>query len=211
MRFLRLEPFDDASVWNAWIGKKAVSNKQNVDRLHTIGKSIILRRTKEEVGAMSTEMANIPPKIVEDIPVEFSEAENEIYQYLFDHAKEIMTNFLHAQQDRLDEMQGAANNYIAAGARRKAKKNDIEKNVSFSQVLVLLTRLRQGAVLPYLIKTMLEDSEGGDDDDDESYDVFNDPISAKNPVFEPGFRSAKIRAVSKPSLHVLFCDSSSVS
>jgi hypothetical protein len=144
---------------------------------------------------MSNEVEAIPPKYFEDILVELSEAEDVVYQYLFDYAKEIMTNFLQAQKDRLDEMQGAANNFVAGLKRNQKKKNkDHEGNRNFSTVLVLLTRLRQGAVLLHLIKTMLE----GDDDEglDNSYDPITDPIDAKNPVLEAGYESSKIKAVS---------------
>jgi len=93
-------------------------------------------------------------------------------------------------------MQYAANKFLQ-GAQRKKNKDGGDRR--FSELLVLLTRLRQLAVLPYLIKTMLQDDDDGSDSDDadmdDGFNPLNDPINKKNPVFDELFHSSKIKAV----------------
>jgi len=173
--------------------------------LHLIGKALLLRRTKEEIDATAEDANKIPAKHIEDVHVALSDAEEAVYTDLFDYAKSIMRSFLDQQKDRL-EMQNAANNYVA-GAMKKSRSNKTRtesteeadhrfSTIRFSTILVLITRLRQLAVLPYLIKTMLEDDDKRDDGDDVAYDALSDPINSKNPIFKKNYKSTKIKAVS---------------
>lgn len=194
VRFLRLEPFDDKKVWDFWIGLKTIKPGCS-KRFETIGKALLLRRTKAEVASLS-DIEPLPTKHIEDVRVQLSEAEEPVYKCLFDYAKNTMTKFLAAREERMAAQQGAAYSYVsnAMKGRSRKQKNDEGDDEKFSNILVLITRLRQLPVLPFLIKTMLEDENA--DDEEESYDVLNDPVNALNPVFDPGFRSSKMKAVS---------------
>jgi hypothetical protein len=163
-------------------------------RLQLIGKALLLRRTKDEVNASSDEMQRLPPKHVEEIPVTLSEKEEAVYTILFDYAKSKMKMFLEAQKDRQEEMQHAANNYVA-GAMKKKKKNGGGEDNKFATLLALITRLRQLAVLPWLIQTMLndDDSRDSDDSDTEDYNPLDDPVNRKNEIFQPGFKSVYLQ------------------
>jgi len=88
IKFLRLKPFDDAKTWEFWIGLKTLSKLTagSSERLHTIGKSLILRRTKAEVGEVGGDVPSIPPKTVTDIPITLSHAERQVYDHLHEFA-----------------------------------------------------------------------------------------------------------------------------
>jgi transcription termination factor 2 len=95
--------------------------------------------------------------------------------------------FLKAKDARNEEMQKAANQFIAGRAR--PLKQSEEK--SFTHIFTLILRLRQCAVLPILIKSMVDE----DDDLDYSaeYDPIEDMVSLKNPIFSEDFKSAKLQ------------------
>jgi len=194
MKFLQLRPFDDPKVWNHWIGMKFVP-AANRERLHIIGKAMVLRRTKEDVKKSGGNMVSIPDKLVEDVELEMHLSERAIYDHLEEFAKQQFKNFLKAQADRKNTLQGAAYTYEAGKAKR-GKKGAVgqPEAYQYSHMFALLTRLRQASVLPFLMRTMLDDAE---EDDDLSYDALNDPINAKNPVLDHLYKSSKIRAVSR--------------
>jgi SNF2 family DNA or RNA helicase len=83
VKFLRLKPFDDAKLWEFWIGLKTVSKtKDSTTRLSTIGKSLILRRTKAEIGETGGDVPSIPPKTVKEVKVKLSDEERKVYDHL---------------------------------------------------------------------------------------------------------------------------------
>ncbi|CAG7837389.1 unnamed protein product [Allacma fusca] len=151
VKFLRLEPFSEAQVWESWIGMKAV-NAQSAERLNTI-----------------------------------AQEERDIYDHLDSFATKEFRAFLKAKELRNEEMQKAANQFMAGRAR--PLKQSEEK--SFTHIFTLILRLRQCAVLPILIKSMLDEDE--DLDYSAEYDPIEDMVSMKNPVFSEDFKSAKLQ------------------
>ena len=85
VKFLRLSPFDDPQVWESWIGMKIVG-KQQAERLCTVTKCLLIRRTKEEVMKDAKDgessMKAIPPKTVVDVTVDLKPEELEVYEHL---------------------------------------------------------------------------------------------------------------------------------
>jgi transcription termination factor 2 len=206
-KFLRASPFDDAFCWKYWIGLKSVP-AVNLGRLHTLGKAVILRRTKLEVA--DTGLAQIPPKTVIDVVLELNPEEEKIYQHLEDFAKQQFKTWESNKKNAEDNKQRAADQYVAKGKGKKGNNDggcgDLDERnsdpVKFSHIYVLLMRLRQFVVLPFLIKVMLE-GEGVDEEEsieEVSYDAEFDPVNSKNPVFCVGYKSTKIRAVSPINL-----------
>jgi len=87
VKFIRLTPFEDPKLWDHWIGLKKLSDTANSQlRLSVIGQSLVLRRTKAEIGAVGDGPV-IPPKVVKEVEVELSEGEREIYEHLEKHAQ----------------------------------------------------------------------------------------------------------------------------
>lgn len=192
IKFLRMVPFHEPKVWDYWIGLKQVrKTKEAQQRLQTIGKALILRRTKEEVQAVGGNVRRIPPKTIEIIKVELTPAEKRVYDHLMKYSAEMFKDFLVNKEQRDIELERAVSTYAHRQARKEAPPDDI----SFSHLFALITRLRQCAVLPYLIERMLEYEEV---DSDASFDEDNDEhlVSKRNPIFDRLYQSSKIKRVS---------------
>jgi SNF2 family DNA or RNA helicase len=192
-KFLRASPFDDAFYWKSWIGLKSVPT-ENLGRLHALGKAVILRRTKLEVADVG--LAQIPPKTVIDVVLELNPDEAKIYQRLEDFAKQQFKTWESSKENDEDQC-------VAKGKGKKGNNDggcgDLNEGtqgpVKFSHNGVLLLRLRQFVVHPFLIKGMLE-GVVEDSIQEVSYDAEFDPVNSKNPVFSVGYESTKIQAVS---------------
>ncbi|CAL8124728.1 unnamed protein product [Orchesella dallaii] len=175
-KFLQLKPFDEPKVWNYWIGKKSVKGGAQT-RLHTIGKALLLRRTKEEVTLMGGNVRDIPPKVVEIVEVDLSQAERSVYDHLMLFAQTMFAKFMRNKKEKEEWRDGAA-----------------PTDIRFSHMFAVICRLRQCAVLPYLIATALEEE---DVDDNDSFDEFNEEhlISKRNPIFDRLYESSKIKKI----------------
>jgi SNF2 family DNA or RNA helicase len=189
-KFLRASPFDDAFYWKSWIGLKSVPT-ENLGLLHTLGKAIILRRTKLEVADVG--LVQIPPKTVIDVVLELHPDEAKIYQYLEDFAKQEFKTWESSKEIPEDNKQRAEDQYVAKG--NDGGCGDLDGPVKFNHINVLLLRLRQFVVHPFLIKGMLEGVDA-DGIQEVSYDAEFDPVNSNNPVFSVGYKSTKILAVS---------------
>jgi len=190
VKFIRLTPFDDPKLWDHWMGLKRVSAVANSQaRLNIIGRALILRRTKQEVGTVGA-CPSIPPKHFEDVDLELNTGEQDIYDHLEAYAKSVFKKFMEGrdEQQLKSEKQKAADKYVAS----KTKPKD-DKEVSFTTILTFLLRLRQCCVLPYLIHSMVADDVDSDADPNSS-DLPEDDeiISLRNPVFAHDHRSIKI-------------------
>lgn len=187
VKFLRMRPFDDAKVWEFWIGMKQVRKTDAQQRLHILGKALLLRRTKTEVAELGGNVQKIPPKTVEIIEIQSTPEEQRVYDYLKQFAKSMFQQFLDEAKVREEEVGGGAK-----VSKRNNQRDDVPQDIRFSHLFALLTRLRQCAVLPHLIHTMLEDEEL---DEDVSFDDTDDNhiISKLNPVFDRAYESSKLK------------------
>ncbi|CAL8115364.1 unnamed protein product [Orchesella dallaii] len=193
VKFLRMTPFDEPKVWEFWIGMKIVSKITKAqERLETIGKALILRRTKTEVESMGGNVKSIPPKTVEIIELELSPEEKRVYEHLTLYAQIMLRKFMMNKEEREDQMQAAANAYTAS--QHKQTGEGVPTDVKFSHLFALICRLRQCAVLPHLIETMLEQEEV---DEDDSFDEYKDEhlISKRNPVLHREYESTKVKRI----------------
>lgn len=202
-KFLRMKPFDDSKTWDFWIGLKQVRRATDAQqRLHLLGKALILRRTKDEVQAAGGNVKKIPPKTIEIVEVELSEAERRVNDYLVQYSKNMFKQFLEDKDQRTRELNGAAMTYTAERRKNKPQTQAPPDDIKFSHLFALLIRMRQCAVLPHLIETMLEEEEI---DEDISFDEFKDEhiISKINPVFDRLYLSSKFKRVSIPDYSLI--------
>ncbi|OCH94709.1 hypothetical protein OBBRIDRAFT_722057 [Obba rivulosa] len=105
IKFLRLEPLDDKSVWTEYIGTPVKYGQPlGVARLQTIMKCITLRRTKESRTEDGTRILALPPRRDELRYLKFDEQEQAIYDQFFteskaefnelSHKNEVMKNYV---------------------------------------------------------------------------------------------------------------------
>ncbi|PWN52623.1 hypothetical protein IE53DRAFT_311733 [Violaceomyces palustris] len=114
IKFLRLDPFTDRSVWNLYCGhkekpntllraKKAQANNSEpldtmaLARVQTIMKFLTLRRTKETKMPSGKPILSLPPKYSRVMMLDFEESEKAKYQTLHSRYKEDFEEMM--QQD----------------------------------------------------------------------------------------------------------------
>ncbi|KAF8578440.1 hypothetical protein K439DRAFT_1528852 [Ramaria rubella] len=105
IKFLRLEPFDDKSVWTEYVGGPVKFGQPlGVARLQTIMKCITLRRTKESKASDGTNILSLPPRRDELRLLKFDEKEQQIYNGFFDESK--------AEFNQMSENNEVMKNYV---------------------------------------------------------------------------------------------------
>ena len=88
IKFLRLAPLDDKSVWTEFIGTPVKYGQPlGVARLQTIMKCITLRRTKESKAEDGRKILSLPPRKDELRYLKFSQDEQVIYDQFFTESK----------------------------------------------------------------------------------------------------------------------------
>ncbi|XP_028177817.1 transcription termination factor 2 [Ostrinia furnacalis] len=76
MKFLRVTPFDDLAMWKKWIDNKSQGGQE---RLSTIMRCILLRRTKQQLQDAG-QLACLPPRSAHQRPVTLAPQEMQVYQ-----------------------------------------------------------------------------------------------------------------------------------
>ncbi|KAH8119928.1 SNF2 family N-terminal domain-containing protein [Phellopilus nigrolimitatus] len=105
IKFLRLNPFEDKTVWQEFIGVPVKFGQPlGVARLQTIMKCITLRRTKETKAQNGQAILSLPPRRDELRLLKFDEQEQRIYDEFFQesrdefkelsHKNEVMKNYV---------------------------------------------------------------------------------------------------------------------
>ncbi|TDL28201.1 hypothetical protein BD410DRAFT_824903 [Rickenella mellea] len=105
IKFLRLEPFDEKSVWQEFIGVPVKFGQPlGVARLQTIMKCITLRRTKESKAQNGETILSLPPRRDELRYLKFDEQEQSIYNEFFKESK--------AEFNELSDKNEVMKNYV---------------------------------------------------------------------------------------------------
>ena len=88
IKFLRLEPFNDKTVWTEYIGAPVKYGQPlGVARLQSIMKCITLRRTKESKAQDGQRILSLPPRRDELRYLKFDAQEQAIYDQFFNESK----------------------------------------------------------------------------------------------------------------------------
>ena len=138
IRFLRITPWNDSTKFNSHFarplkGQSRAAKDQAMEKLQVLLKAILLRRTKTST-IDGKPILNLPPRSTEARHGIFSDDEKEFYNAL-------------ETRTRLQ-----FNKYLKAGT--------VGRN--YSNILVLLLRLRQACCHPYLLRDFAEKTfEGG--------------------------------------------------
>lgn len=126
VRFLRVEPWNNFSFWRTFITVPFESKDfmRALDVVQTVLEPLVMRRTKDMKTPNGDLLVPLPPKRIEIVDVELSEAERAVYNYVFSRAKQ---SFL-------------AN--VEAGTVMKA----------FTSIFAQILRLRQACCHPILVR-----------------------------------------------------------
>lgn len=162
LKFLRCSPFDDFSHWKKWIDKSAGGQQ----RLNTIMKSLMLRRTKAQLQDRG-ELQCLPQKRIELIEVELDKDEMNVYQKIMIYSRTLFAQFLFQRAERNTDLgykeQSSKPTFMQTkdpnGAYYKmhqkfTKIHQGSKEIKSHEILVLLLRLRQICCHPGLIDSV---------------------------------------------------------
>eukprot|EP00934_Nitzschia_sp_Nitz4_P000407 Nitzschia sp. Nitz4//scaffold168_size48592//31392//34905//NITZ4_007053-RA/size48592-augustus-gene-0.23-mRNA-1//-1//CDS//3329538330//407//frame0 len=89
LKFLRLEPWCHAAVWN-----QLQQQERPLARVREILTPILLRRTKETLGPDGKPILTLPPVDFQWVPIEWSPAEKHFYRVLLRRSQSLFQGFL---------------------------------------------------------------------------------------------------------------------
>ncbi|KAI1426125.1 DNA repair protein rad-5 [Xylaria sp. FL1777] len=89
VRFLRVEPWNNFSFWRTFITAPFESKDfmRALDVVQTVLEPLVMRRTKDMKTPSGEPLVLLPPKSIEIVDVELSQAERAVYDYVFARAK----------------------------------------------------------------------------------------------------------------------------
>ncbi|TGJ75507.1 hypothetical protein E0Z10_g10984, partial [Xylaria hypoxylon] len=89
VRFLRVEPWNNFSFWRTFITAPFESKDfmRALDVVQTVLEPLVMRRTKDMKTPDGEPLVLLPPKSIEIVDVELSQAERAVYDYVFAKAK----------------------------------------------------------------------------------------------------------------------------
>ncbi|PSR79728.1 DNA repair protein rad-5 [Coniella lustricola] len=126
VRFLKVEPWNNFSFWRTFITVPFESGNfmKALDVVQTVLEPLVMRRTKDMKTPDGEALVPLPTKHIEIVDIEFSEAERNIYDFIFTRAKRTL-------QDN-----------VQAGTVMRA----------FTTIFAQLLRLRQSCCHPTLVR-----------------------------------------------------------
>ncbi|XP_011647072.2 transcription termination factor 2, partial [Pogonomyrmex barbatus] len=163
LKFLRCSPFDDLHVWKRWVDNKNAAGHQ---RLATVMKTLMLRRTKQELMAKG-DLENLPEKFIEEVTVQLDPQEQLVYEKILIYSRTLFAQFLaqRAEKEHMFDLYGgkydkpaflANPNKDTQFTKAQNKLLSMHADVKTHEILVLLLRLRQVCCHPALIHAMLD-------------------------------------------------------
>ncbi len=101
IRFLRCSPFDEYAVWKQWVDKSPVGQQ----RMNTLVKSLLLRRTKDQKSNVTgKEIVSLPPKTIVEHKMALDKEERKVYDEVFSFSQQAMINYMMKHKEHEDDM-----------------------------------------------------------------------------------------------------------
>lgn len=102
LKFLKCSPFDDIRVWKRWVDNKNASGHQ---RLATVMKTLMLRRTKQELQEQGA-LESLPTKNFEEVEVKLDSQEQLVYEKVLIYSRTLFAQFLsqRAEKDHMADL-----------------------------------------------------------------------------------------------------------
>lgn len=155
-KFLKVRGFDDLTKFKKWINLTTIDGK---NRLNARLRPMLLRRTKAELQ-IKGELQGLPEKEIEIIMFSLNTDEMNVYSKILTLSKALFAQFMRQRAQR--DMQGFGSKKDNVFSKLHAKFKQMQgatEEVKSSQILVLLTRLRQICDHPGLIDAVSESEE----------------------------------------------------
>ncbi|NP_001084942.1 transcription termination factor, RNA polymerase II S homeolog [Xenopus laevis] len=162
LRFLRCSPFDEFKLW-----KNQVDNgsRKGGERLNILTKSLLLRRTKDQMDHLGRPLVLLPQRRSELHKLTLSDKEKAVYDVIFARSRSTLQNYLkrheggtHIRTQNTDNpFERVANEFGSSQSEVSAL--PASQGSSTVHILSLLLRLRQCCGHLSLLKVVLEQLE----------------------------------------------------
>lgn len=148
-KFLRVKGFDQIAKFKRWM---QISNADGLNRLNARLRPMLLRRTKLELQNKG-QLQSLPEKHIEIISIELSTDEMNVYSRILSLSQSLFAQFMNQRTSRQEMNNMVPHNkdmFRKMHEKFRKMQGNVEE-VKSSQILVLLTRLRQICDHPGLI------------------------------------------------------------
>ncbi|XP_042666509.1 transcription termination factor 2 [Centrocercus urophasianus] len=161
LRFLRCSPFDEYKVWKYQVDN---NTKKGGDRLSLLTRSLLLRRTKDQLDSTGKPLVSLPQRSMQLHQLKLSAEEQSVYNVLFARSRSTLQSYLKRQEQKNEGREHAGSNPFEKVAQDfgYSQKEFLASSQSASQVsstahvLSMLLRLRQCCCHLSLLKVALD-------------------------------------------------------
>ncbi|KAM4730767.1 LOW QUALITY PROTEIN: transcription termination factor 2 [Anableps anableps] len=169
LKFLRCSPFDEYKLWKAQVDN---GSNRGRERLNILTKTLLLRRTKDQLDSMGKPLVCLPKRTCEEHRLKLSEDEQAVYDVVFAQSRSTLQNYLKRHEGKdLDKGNTSGVNPFDKevcsrsvaqefGVSQADAAGSSSRQVSSTvHILSLLLRLRQCCCHLSLLKKTLDSSE----------------------------------------------------
>uniref|UniRef100_A0A669QSB3 Transcription termination factor 2 n=1 Tax=Phasianus colchicus TaxID=9054 RepID=A0A669QSB3_PHACC len=161
LRFLRCSPFDEYKVWKYQVDN---NTKKGGDRLSLLTRSLLLRRTKDQLDSTGKPLVSLPQRSMQLHQLKLSAEEQSVYNVLFARSRSTLQSYLKRQEQKNEVPPGSlvlcslavAQDFGYSQKEFLASSQSASQVSSTAHVLSMLLRLRQCCCHLSLLKVALD-------------------------------------------------------
>ncbi|XP_036894757.1 transcription termination factor 2 [Sturnira hondurensis] len=162
LKFLRCSPFDDFNLWKSQVDN---GSKKGGERLSILTKSLLLRRTKDQLDSTGKPLVRLPQRRFQLHHLKLSEDEETVYSVLFARSRLALHSYLKRQKSGDSESGQSPDNTFSRVAQAfgpsepECSVASDSEQASTVHILSQLLRLRQCCCHLSLLKSALDPTE----------------------------------------------------
>ncbi|XP_072542115.1 transcription termination factor 2 [Salminus brasiliensis] len=162
LKFLRCSPFDEYKLWKAQVDN---GSKRGGERLNILTRSLLLRRTKNQLDSTGKPLVSLPDRSCEIHRVKLSEEEQSVYDVVFAQSRSTLQSYLKRHEGGDTKQGNSGNPFEKVAQEFGMSQQESQSSTQHSQgsstihILSLLLRLRQCCCHLSLLKKTLDQSE----------------------------------------------------
>uniref|UniRef100_A0A8C7CAH8 Transcription termination factor 2 n=1 Tax=Oncorhynchus kisutch TaxID=8019 RepID=A0A8C7CAH8_ONCKI len=163
LKFLRCAPFDEFKLWKTQVDN---GSKRGGERLNILTRTLLLRRTKDQMDSTGKPLVNLPDRTCEVHRLKLSEEEQSVYDVVFAQSRSTLQNYLKRHEgdngkkgDNSNPFDKVAREFGVSQADSVSSSQQTQGPTSTVHILSLLLRLRQSCCHLSLLKKTLDPSE----------------------------------------------------
>nr|XP_044994311.1 transcription termination factor 2 isoform X2 [Jaculus jaculus] len=162
LKFLRCSPFDEFSLWKSQVDN---GSKKGGERLSILTKSLLLRRTKDQLDSAGKPLVALPQRTFQLHSLKLSKDEETVYNVFFARSRSALQSYLERQERRGHHTASSPDNPFRRVAQEFGSSVPGRSVATDSQgpstvhILSQLLRLRQCCCHLSLLKSALDPTE----------------------------------------------------